>query len=53
VVAFSRSYMRSADIFTVDGVAFHISEPDQVRASGHILDWQQGDGVTQIDTPKT
>jgi hypothetical protein len=51
--AISRSYMRPEDIFTVDGVDFHISQADQLRASRHILDWQQGVGIVQVDAPKT
>ena len=51
--AFSRSYMRDQDIFTVDGVAFCVAPDDQARAAGHVLDWQKGVGVVQIDTPKT
>ena len=51
--AFSRNYMRDQDIFTVDGVAFCVTPDDQARAAGHVLDWQRGAGVVQIDTSKT
>jgi hypothetical protein len=49
--AFSRSYMRDQDMFTVDGVTFCIAPGDQVRAAGGILDWQRTIGVVQLDTP--
>jgi hypothetical protein len=51
--AFSRTYMRDQDMFTVDGITFCVASDDQARARGHILDWQTGVGVVQIDPPKT
>jgi hypothetical protein len=50
LVAFSRTCMQSTDIFAVDGVLFHITEPDQARASGHALTWRDGTGIVEIDT---
>ena len=50
LVAFSRTYMQSTDIFTVDGVVFHISGADQARASGHALAWRDGTGIVEINT---
>jgi len=53
IVAFSRSYMRDQDIFTIDGVRFAVAPHDQSRAANCILDYRDGIGVIQIDTPKT
>jgi len=53
ISAFSRSYMRDQDLFTVDGVTICVGPDDQARAAGHVLDWREGVGVVQIDTPKT
>ena len=51
--AFSRSYMRDQDMFTIDGVTFFVTPEDQERARGQLLDWQKGVGVVQIAPPKT
>lgn len=53
ISAFSRSYMRGQGIFTVNGVQFAVAPHDQSRAAGHVLDYRDGVGVVQIDTPKT
>ena len=53
ICAFSRSYMREQDIITVDGVSFAVPPHDQSRTAGHTLDYRDGVGVVQIDTPKS
>jgi hypothetical protein len=53
ISAFSRSYMRDEFLFTVDGVTICIGPEAQARATGHVLDWRDGVGVVQIDTPET
>jgi hypothetical protein len=53
ISAFARGYMREQDIFTVDDVSFAVAAHDQSRAAGCVLDYRDGVGVIQIDTPKT
>src|SRR5262249_5373422 len=50
ISAFSRSYMRDQDVFTVEGVHFAVAPHDQSRADGSILDYRNGAGVVQMDT---
>ncbi|HEY2711206.1 MAG TPA: hypothetical protein VGI60_01730 [Chthoniobacterales bacterium] len=52
ISAFSRSYMREEDIFTVDEVQFAVSPDDQSRAASYVLDYKEGAGVVPIDNPK-
>jgi hypothetical protein len=52
ISAFSRSYLQPIHIFIVDGVTFSMSELDQARAAGCILDWKTGVGIVQMDVPK-
>ena len=50
--ALPKSYTREKDILTIDGVTFAIPPHDQSRAAGHALDYRNGVGIVQIDTPK-
>src|SRR3954466_12015714 len=52
ISAFSRSYMRDQDIFTVDGVQFAVAPDDQSRAAGRTLDYRDGVGVVPMNTPR-
>ena len=48
---FSRQYMHHEDIFELDDVSVHIEADHRRRLVGRLLDWKEGIGVFEVESP--